>query len=255
MLSKNVEANMLAERYLNRVREMLDEIEHAELDKIEQAGRMAADSLQNGGAFFITQIGHGTMPELLHRGGGLLCLKGFHPTWNLPADVAVCHRGRPREEDVVAQDEMMRAAVKSSELRAGDCVLVGSVSGRTAWAVSLALALKEARAKVIALVAMDYASKVESAHPSGKLLNEAADLVIDMRVPFGDASLDVEGLEAPALPLSGISQATICWMICAAVIEEMLSRGLTPGVYMSANREGGPEYNKQLEQQFNELGY
>jgi uncharacterized phosphosugar-binding protein len=246
---------MLAKRYLDRVRQMLDDIERTELDKIQQAGRMAADSLQNGGAFFITQIGHGTMPELLHRGGGLVCLKGFHPTWNLPGDIAACHRGRPREEQIIPQDEMMRAAVRSSELRSGDTVLVGSVSGRTAWAVSLALALKEIGAKTIALVALDYAEKVESAHPSGKLLNEVADLVIDMRAPYGDGSLDVEGLEAPALPLSGVSQATICWMISAAVVEEMLARGLTPGVYMSANREGGQEYNKQLEKQFNELGY
>ncbi|MEN6404602.1 MAG: sugar isomerase domain-containing protein [Armatimonadia bacterium] len=246
---------MLAQRYLDRVRQMLEEIERTELPKIEQAGQMVADSLASGGAFFITQIGHGTMPELLHRGGGLVCLRGFHPTWNLPSDVAQCRKNRPRTEEVVAQDEMMRAAVKSSELRAGDCVLVGSVSGRTSSAVALSLALKEAGATVIALVALDYAREVSSAHPSGKLLNDVADLVIDMRVPYGDGSLDVEGLEAPALPLSGVSQATICWMVCGAVIDRMLEKGLTPGVYMSANREGGPEFNQKLTEQFNELGY
>ncbi len=246
---------MLAQRYLDRVRQMLDEIEQTQLDKIEQAGQMIADSLAGGGAFFITPIGHGTMPELLHRGGGLMCLRGFNPTWNVPADIAACHRGRPRAGEVVAQDEMMRAAVKSSELRPGDCVLVGSVSGRTSSAVALSLALKEAGATVIALVALDYAAQVTSAHPSGKLLNEVADLVIDLRVPFGDGSLEVEGLDAPALPLSGVSQATICWMVCGAVIDQMLAKGLTPAVYMSANREGGPEYNKKLEEQYNKLGY
>lgn len=245
----------LSQRYLDRVRQLLDEIERTELPKIEQAGQLIADCLADGGAFFITQIGHGTMPELLHRGGGLVCLRGFHPTWNVPADVAQCHRGRPREEPLEPTDTMMLAAVKASELRPGDCVLVGSVSGRTSWAVSLALALKACGATVIALVALDYAAEVQSAHPSGKLLNEVADLVIDMRVPFGDGSLDVEGLEAPALPLSGVSQATICWAVCGAVIDRMLEKGLTPGVYMSANREGGPEFNKGLEQQFNEVGY
>lgn len=246
---------MLSKRYLDRVRELLDDIERSEMDKIEQAGKMIADSVTNGGAFFITQIGHGTMPELLHRGGGLLCLKGFHPTWNLPGEIAECRRNRPRAEPVEAQDEMMLAAVKSSELRPGDCVLVGSVSGRTSSAVALALALKACGAKTIALVALDYAAEVSSAHPSGKLLNEVADLVIDMHVPFGDGSLQVEGLEPPALPLSGVSQATICWMVCGAVIEEILAKGLTPAVYMSANREGGPEFNKQQEKLFGERGY
>jgi len=246
---------MLSERYLNRVRQMLDEIEATELDKIEQAGQMIADSLASGGAFFITPIGHGTMPELLHRGGGLVCLRGFNPTWSVPADLAACHRGRPRPEPVEPQDEMVLAAVKSSEIRAGDCVLVGSVSGRTSSAVALSLALKACGATVIALVALDYAANVKSAHPSGKLLNEVADLVIDMRVPYGDGSLEVEGLEAPALPLSGVSQATICWMISAAVMEKMLAKGLTPGVYMSANREGGPEYNRKLQEDFDKVGY
>jgi uncharacterized phosphosugar-binding protein len=246
---------MLSQRYLNRIRQMLDEIEQTELPKIEQAGQMIADCLAGGGAFFITPIGHGTMPELLHRGGGLVCLRGFNPTWSVPADIAACHRNRPREEEVVAQDEMALAAVKSSELRPGDCVLVGSVSGRTASAVALSLALKQCGATVIALVALDYAAQVQSAHPSGKLLHEVADLVIDMRVPFGDGSLEVEGLQAPALPLSGVSQAAICWMVCAEVIEKMLGKGLTPGVYMSANREGGPEYNKGLQEQFDEVGF
>jgi len=246
---------MLSQRYLDRIRQLLDEIEQAELPKIEQAGQMIADSLAAGGAFFITPIGHGTMPELLHRGGGLVCLRGFNPTWNVPADIAACHRGRPRDEEVVPQDEMMLAAVKSSELRPGDCVLVGSVSGRTASAVALSLALKQCGATVIALVALDYAANVQSAHPSGKLLNEVADLVIDMRAPYGDGSLDVEGLDAPALPLSGVAQATICWAICGAVMEKMLEKGLTPGVYMSANREGGPEYNKALQEQFDKVGY
>lgn len=247
---------MLSLRYLNRVRQLLDEIEATELPLINQAGEMIADALANGGCFFITPIGHGTMPELLHRGGGLLALKGFNPSWVLPGgDVAQCRRGRPRAQEIVVSDEMARAAVKCSELRAGDVVLVGSVSGRTASAVSLAMALKEAGAKLVALVAKDYAKEVTSAHPSGKLVHDFADLVIDMRVPFGDASVEVEGLAAPVLPTSGVSQATICWMICAATIDALLARGLTPSVYLSANREGGPEFNQEQEKRFAELGY
>ncbi len=245
----------LAQRYLDRIRQMLDEIEERELVKIEKAGELIAHCLANGGAFFITPIGHGTMPELIHRGGGLVCLRSFNPTWNVATDIASCRRGRPRPEPVEPLDEMMRAAVRASEIRPGDCVLVGSVSGRTAHTIALALALKEAGAIVIALEAFDYAARVQSAHPSGKLLHEIADLTIDMRAPFGDAALEVEGLEVPALPISGVAQATICWAICGAVIEKMLARGLTPGVYMSANREGGPEYNKALEKRFHEVGY
>jgi uncharacterized phosphosugar-binding protein len=246
---------MLSQRYLDRIRQMLDEIEQTQLSKIEQAGQMIAHSLAHEGAFFITPIGHGAMPELLHRGGGLVCLRGFNPTWQIAAEVAACRRDRPRADEITMPDEMMRAAVRASEIRPGDCVLMGSVSGRTISAVSLALALKEHGATVIALVALDYAAQVESAHPSGQLLSDIADLVIDVRAPYGDGSLEVTGIEAPCLPISGVAQATICWAVCGAVIEQMLARGLTPGVYMSANRAGGPEYNRQLQIQFDQSGY
>ena len=41
---------MLGKRYLDRVRQMLDEIEQTQLGNIEQASGMIADSLAGGGA-------------------------------------------------------------------------------------------------------------------------------------------------------------------------------------------------------------
>jgi uncharacterized phosphosugar-binding protein len=246
----------LAQRFLDRVRQLLDELEATQMESIERAGRLVADTMASGGAFVVGPIGHGITDELLHRGGGLMALKRFNPTWNLTAaDLPECLRGRPRTESVDVTDEMLLASIRASELRPGDCVLIGSVSGRTAQYVALTLALQKCGIKVIALVALDYAAEVTSAHHSGKMINEIADVCLDLKVPFGDACLEVEGLETPALPLSGVSEATISWMLCATVIETLLNKGLTPSIYRSANRVGGPEFNQEAEARCQRQGY
>lgn len=246
---------MLAQRFLNRVRTLADDIEATQMANIEKAARLAAEAMMSGHAFFMTEVGHGTQLELQHRGGGLVALRPFKPAWSNAATVGRCLAGRPREDGADAADAMMLAAVKNSELRPGDCVIVGSVSGRTKSTISLCLALRECGARLVGLTAMEYAAKVTSGHPSGKMLHELCDVVIDTCVPYGDACLEVDGLASPAVPLSGVAHATICWMICAEIMDVMIAAGKPPSVYMSANREGGPEYNRAQDERYNSLGY
>jgi len=247
---------MLARRYLDRVRQLLDDIEQTQMDQIQAAGDLIAEAMASGHAFVVGPIGHGITDELLNRGGGLMAIKRFNPTWNLTgADLPEALRGRPRADGEHPEDDLLEAAIRASELRPGDCLILGSVSGRTGHYVALTQALQKCGVKVIALVALDYAREVTSAHHSGKMINEIADVVIDLKVPFGDGCLDVEGIDTPVLPLSGVSQATICWLVIATIMETLLARGLAPSVYRSANREGGPEYNKEHEALCQKQGY
>ena len=126
-------------------------------------------------------------------------------------------------------------------------ILVKSVSGKTANVVELALRAREHGLFVIAITALAYSSKLESEHPSGKHLYEAADLVLDNHAPFGDAMLEVEGLDYPICPGSGIGAATVMWAVVAGIIEEMLSRGLQPTVYPSVNRPEGASLVSKVE--------
>jgi len=142
-----------------------------------------------------------------------------------------------------------------SNIRAGDVVFVGSVSGRNIYPIETAIQCREIGARVIVLTALEYTEQVTSAHPSGKKLKDVGDLVIDICAPFGDASVEVEGLPTKALPVSGVAFITLMWMICGEAIEKMLARGLRPHVYMSHNREGGPEFNEHELAEYNKTGY
>ena len=215
---------MLAKRYMKAVRGLLDRIGSEQTANIEKAGEMIAECWASGGAVFITEMGHGTAQELSNRAGGFMGLKHLKPD---------------------AKDDV----------KAGDVVLVGSVSGRNTAPIELAIQCREIGARVIVLTALEYTAQVTSAHPSGKKLADVGDLVIGLCAPYGDASLEVEGLPVKALPVSGVAFICILWMICGEAIEKMLARGLRPHVYMSANRPEGPEFNEKALAECAETGY
>ena len=76
---------------------------------------------------------------------------------------------------------------ENGQLRPGDVLFVGSVSGKTANVVELALQARANGLFVIALTALDYSAKLISEHPSGKRLYEAADLVLTTARPMAMA--------------------------------------------------------------------
>jgi uncharacterized phosphosugar-binding protein len=132
---------------------------------------------------------------------------------------------------------------------------VGSVSGKTANVVELALQARLHGLTAIALTSLAYSARLESEHPSGKRLYEAADFVLDNHAPYGDAMLEVEGLDYPICPASGIGAAAILWGVVAGIVEEMLAMGLSPTVFPSVNRPEGRGLVSQAEAEAMRKGY
>jgi len=246
---------MLSQRYAQAAREALTRIEKTQRDNIERAAQAIAHSLLNGGAFWLYGIGHGGELELSNRAGGLMAARVFSFSCHVSSPLADCRKGRPRPEPVNAELEQVRVAVRTSEMRAGDVLLLASVSGRNVRPIELTLAAQEIGVTVIAMTSLEYTAEVESLHPSGKRLCEVADIVIDNCAPWGDACVEAEGYEHKVLPLSGLTQTAIGWMICGEVIEKMQALGKPAHVYVSHNRPGGPEHNEKALREYNEVGY
>jgi len=238
---------MLAKRLLDNFRAQFDQLEKEQLGRIDQAAAMVADSLLNGGAWHVHDTGHIIDRELINRGGGLMCIKAFSWTLTVNDDVPACRKGRPpADPDYDVALETVRLAVRASNVRAGDVMVIGSVSGRSLPTVELALECRRIGCKVIVISSKNYSSQVESRHPSGKRLYECADLFIDNQAPLGDGHMQIEGCDVPVFPLSGINAAMIMWMMVAQVIEKMQAQGKMPQICKSVNIDGGAERNRRL---------
>lgn len=165
---------------------------------------------------FRAEICHSIQMDLIYRGGGPM----FYVRFN--------------------RDEHW------DKIKAGDVLVVSSVSGRTAHVVDMAYDAVERGIHVIAFTSMEYAVQVDPVHPSGKKLCEIATLTLDNCAPAAEAMLEVDGIEARFAAASGIASDYIMWNITSAAVEKLLEKGITPGILKSANFPGGSDYKKTV---------
>ena len=206
----------LMHRYQKAVDDLFAKVRDTQTETIIKAGTMIADAVANGGKVYLNDICHSIEMDLIYRGGGPIFYKKFK------------------------KDEHMES------LKAGDVLVVSSVSGRTAHVVDLAWEAMEKGVSVIAFTSMEYARQVDPVHPSGKKLYEFVTLAVDNCAPAAEAMIEVEGIEARFAAASGIASDYIMWNITSVVVEKMLEKGLTPGILKSANFPGGNDYNKTV---------
>lgn len=244
---------MLIERYFESLQARLQEIA-AHPEPIYQAARLCADCLANGGVLHIFDSGHLIAHEMFYRAGGLAALSQLAFNLNITSKVLA------RAEQELAEGNSLSFGYiehifEANQLRPGDVLFVGSVSGKSANVVELALQARAHGLKVIALTALAYSAQLASEHPTGKRLFEAADLALDNYAPYGDAILEVEGLDYPICPASGINAAAVMWAVVAGTVEELLGRGLKPSVFPSINRPDGKALVQQVEEAARRQGY
>jgi len=100
---------------------------------------------------------------------------------------------------------------------------------------------------------VEYSSASSSRHPSHKRLFEVCDIVLDDCGCFGDASIEVEGYKGKVSPSSTVTGAAIINSIVAEATAIFIERGVEAPVFMSANIDGGDEYNDRVMKRFGEL--
>ncbi len=244
---------MLIERYFEALRSRIDEIA-AHPEPIQKAARLCADALARGGMIHIFDSGHLVSHELVNRAGGLVALSRLAFSLNVDNLVKARH-DRPAPQGNTLSYAYIQHVFETNQLRPGDVLFVGSVSGKTANVVELALQARQHGLAVIVVTALAYSSKLASEHPSGKRLYEVGDLVLDNFAPYGDAMLDVEGLDYPICPASGVDAAVVMWAVVTGLVEEMLGRGMKPTVFPSVNRPDGWSLVSQVEKEALDKGF
>ncbi|MCS7049466.1 MAG: sugar isomerase domain-containing protein [Verrucomicrobiae bacterium] len=242
---------MTAQRYLQAVRAVLDHLERSQLSAVARAADHVVSALRNSGAVFCAEIGHGIQHDFINRAGGLAAVQAFSWRMEMQERTARCQQRSNPDRDI----QTARFAVHTSTLRAGDVLVLGSVSGKNRVPVELALVCREKGVRTIGLTSFEYSRQVTSLHPSGKKLMEVVDVAIDIGAPYGDAAVEVTGYPHKLLPVSGVAMITAGHMIWGTVAEKMAQCGQPVATFLSINREGGPEAYRQAVAEFEQRGY
>ncbi|MBB6730877.1 SIS domain-containing protein [Cohnella sp. CBP 2801] len=209
--------------------------------------RLFADTIRDGGTIFITGCSHSSIfaQEVFYRAGGLMLINPiFLPGMTLenppPTRTSKYERISGIAESVLSE----------SAIRAGDILVIASISGRNIVPIEMAIWAREHGVRVVALTSSRYSGTVPSRHASGKRLFELADIILDVLSPPGDAVLDIAGLTVRTAPTSTVIGIAILHSVIAQAIEILIEYGLTPPVFMSANLDGGDAHNAQILEQY-----
>jgi uncharacterized phosphosugar-binding protein len=91
---------------------------------------------------------------------------------------------------------------------------------------------------------LEFSKNVPPENPLGRKLYEVSDVVIDNKVPEGDAIYEVPELGVKIAPVSTIVNAFILQLLNIRTVEKLVERGVKPEVWVSANIPGGIERNR-----------
>jgi len=234
---------MSARTYLETASQTLVHLAETEQPQIAAAANLLADTIVAGGSLFAFGASHSFLvaAELVYRTGGLML---FNPIYPHGMNLGV--RPLTMTSRLERVPGLGRELFNASPAKAGDVLLVASTSGRNAVVIDLALAARERGVKLIGITARAYSDGVASRHPSGQKLADLCDLVLDNGAPYGDAAVAVAGFRQKIGPLSSVTGCALANALVAETVAVLVARGVTPPVFMSANLDGGDEFNARL---------
>lgn len=230
-------------RYIDHIKNLIDRILEEQYQNISKAAEIIALAVEKGNSIFVFGCSHAGIitEELFYRTGGLALINPiFNPTLMLNT------RPVTLTSKVERIEGFGKEIISQSPLKENDVILIHSVSGRNPVVIDAAIQAKKIGAYVIGLTNLTYSNKVTSRHSSGKKLYEIVDLVIDNCGDFEDTSIEIEGLKQKVAPTSTIAGAIIVNTIVVETAAILLSKGITPPIFHSANVDGGDEFNKKI---------
>ncbi len=213
---------------------------------LEQAIAVMADAISAGGVIHAFGTGHSEAfaMEIAGRAGGLIPTNKIalrDVVLNGSFDGAVLTASELERNPDIADHLWASAPVDEQ-----DAFIIASNSGVNNSIIGMALLVKRAGHKLIAVTSLEHTMKVQPKHASGKRLCDLADVVIDNRAPYGDATLELAG-GIPVGSVSSITCAYIGQLLTVGVAHRLGADGAVPPLYLSANIPGGDEHNHALE--------
>ena len=230
-------------QYVQHIKNIMDRVVDTQYKQIDEASNIIVEAIKNKKCIYVFGASHAGIiaQEVFYRTGGLVPINPI-----LPASLMLNVRPVTHTSAMERLEGYGSEVLKTTQIGAGDVLLIHSVSGRNAVAIDMALDARQKGVYVIALTNISYSSQVTARHSSGKRLYECADLVIDNCGDFEDSCMAIEHFDQKVAPSSTVIGAMIVNMMVVQITEKLIALGIKPPIYHSANVDGGDAFNKQM---------
>jgi uncharacterized phosphosugar-binding protein len=235
-----------AETYLARAREVVETVE-SQLPAINKAADWFAQSILAGRLVHVFGSGHSRImvEEMWPRYGSF---PGFNPIVELSLsfhNMVIGANGQRQAMFLENVSGFAERILRNFALRPVDSALVISSSGCNLVPIEIAEGFQKRGLKVVAIISRRHSEAQPSRHPTGKRLQDFANLVLDTGAPVGDAMVRVPGLDTPVSPGSTVGGCLLVNAIKAEVATRLTAAGQPPKV-LSAAAVVGPERASQI---------
>ena len=239
--------------YLSRCRDLIAAVEQQQ-PAIQQAAQWFADTILVGRMVHLFGSGHSRIliEEMWPRYGSF---PGFNPivelslTFHNPVVGANGQRQAMFLENVSGLAERI---LRNFDISPKDSALVASSSGCNVVPIEMAEGFRKRGVKVIVIVSKRHADASASRHPSGKKLQDFADLVLDTGAPAGDAMVQLPKLDTPIAPGSTIGGCLLINAIKAETAARLVQAGAPPKVLTAPALIGAERSNALFEAAYDE---
>jgi len=238
---------MQGSNYIDRVSEVMHKAWDSQTETILDVAKKMANTIAKKNNVYVFGCSHAGIiaEEVFYRTGGLAILNPiFFPGFAL----------NTRPITMTSQLERVpgigRILVEEHKLKAGDLLIVHSVSGRNTVPVEMVECARAKGVYTVAITSIAYSKSVTSRAPDGKRLFEVADTVIDNCGIPGDAVMNLEGLPEAIGPTSTAVGTALINAIVIETVENLIAMGIVPPVFMSANLDGGGAHNAKMFEEY-----
>src|SRR4051794_23387926 len=181
-------------QYLSAARATIDAVEADMLDPIRLAAERFARTILKARLVHVFGTGHSRMAveEMFPRYGSF---PGFNPIVELSLtyhNAVVGANGQRQAMFLENVSGLAARILRNYDLSPQESALVASSSGCNVVPIEVAEGLGSRGLKVVAIISRKHSEASVSQHPSGKKLQDFADVVLDTGAPVGDAMIRVE---------------------------------------------------------------
>ena len=230
--------------YLEKATAILERLAREEAESIVRAGAAVADRIAEDRLIYVigpgghSQIG---AEEVFSRAGGLAAIYSFLD------DGFYLGNGAGRSMRIERTPGYARALLREVAFDSGDLLIIVNAYGINSATIDSAMYARELGMTTIGVTSIANQRGLPqghpSRHPSGSDLCDLVDIVIDTKMPLGDAVLEIDGVAQAVGPVSTMVNAYAMNSIMLAAMSELARRGIEPPVWKSSNSPGGDEAN------------
>ena len=227
-------------QFFDSIEFLLKRVRETQGPNIEKAAQIVSDSIANDGIIHVFGAGHSNLlaEEISFRAGTLAPVDHV-------VDISISGTVNVVRSAYLERLEGSGAVIFNSIHAAPqDAFIVISNSGRNAAPIEIARDAKAADHKVIALTSVTYSKSQPSRHPSGELLLDFADVVVDNCGNLGDVSVFIPGMKQGVGPTSTIAGGYALHAIMVQAVFNLKAAGVEPPVFLSGNFDEGMEFNE-----------